>query len=866
MVRKRRKTAMRRWRRCVPASGNATKGDGRVLTRRGFVFSLGAVAVGLIMYNPRMAFADEPWWDGSLIFRGYGARYASRFWNEVGSVQAGAGAEQAGNMYTGLQVSAKTPWVEWDISSRQFIRVATKITMACDFTTELYYHMRGKLEIACGSYNELNPSYNLWHTDSGDDTRFTLFHTVDGAPKGGVEEGSKVVVIDNEAGAGIHRDGCHVWTDYRGYPGSDYSVWIRRTDRDAMHGFQLRSWFWNYYYYGKDWYYQRADDPPIGFSTKWVKQCAKRVGIASEAQWAGRVLVISPATVPSLQLGVDGPRTGQGCGVFAAASSTRRHWIAVAHEDERFAGTFRFVPVCAGDGSLLLGQAGGGPRFDASAAELQRRAGADRAQAVWVHGRGSRQWLFSDCSGMALDRVGASQENGARVQFHSNGYADGEWGNESHMWHLEDARFGTEDGGLFDLEGAADGSTVAVGASLGVPDPRTAFRPGGASADAKGIRYEYLWFADDGQGEAVSEVPEVTGRACVSFGGGRLWLDAQPAANVVGTRGRAGALRALNLSAEGSGLGLVARIVSSGAWRDVSQEGAEAQGLSIKLGGDAASCFHVCYRVCGKDGSWSEWVQDGQEASCGGMPLHGVSARIVPAGLLEETGRTLQIGEHLAGKRLACIVRATTAYLDAAYLGCAVSKPLRVVNPFTTVRYFVDGEREPCWSERVDESSSYCVAPDARTAALKPGCEKVEGWFADAACTVPFADGAVVQGATLDLFGRNIAEVRYALTDMARQLFSERRCFADKQLEAEVDGESMLPPVQEVAYGEVLSFSRRPSVWYEAEGRAREAVGVIGAYADASASQPPAPKLKVTCSMTAYLGWILPRYEGIWVS
>lgn len=122
MVRQRRKTAMRNRRRRVPASGNAATEDGRVLTRRGFVFGLGAVAVGLIMYNPRMAFADEPWWDGSLIFRGYGARYAGRFWNEVGSVQAGTGAEQAGNMYTGLQVSAKTPWVEWDISSRQFIR------------------------------------------------------------------------------------------------------------------------------------------------------------------------------------------------------------------------------------------------------------------------------------------------------------------------------------------------------------------------------------------------------------------------------------------------------------------------------------------------------------------------------------------------------------------------------------------------------------------------------------------------------------------------------------------------------------------------------------------------------------------------
>ena len=102
--------------------------------------------------------------------------------------------------------------------------------------------------------------------------------------------------------------------------------------------------------------------PLIGFSTKWVKQRARRVGIASEAQWAGRVLVISPATVPSLHLGVEGPWAGQGCSAFAAASSTRHHWIAVEHEDQRFAGTFRLVPVCAGDGSLSLGQAGGGPR------------------------------------------------------------------------------------------------------------------------------------------------------------------------------------------------------------------------------------------------------------------------------------------------------------------------------------------------------------------------------------------------------------------------------------------------------------------------------------------------------------------------
>ena len=64
-------------------------------------------------------------------------------------------------------------------------------------------------------------------------------------------------------------------------------------DRDAMHGFQLRSWFWNYYFYGKDWYYQRADDPPIGFSTKSVKQRAKRVGIADGEASNGPVVCSS---------------------------------------------------------------------------------------------------------------------------------------------------------------------------------------------------------------------------------------------------------------------------------------------------------------------------------------------------------------------------------------------------------------------------------------------------------------------------------------------------------------------------------------------------------------------------------------------
>ena len=172
--------------------------------------------------------------------------------------------------------------------------------------------MRGKLEIACGSYNELNPSYNLWHTDSGDDTRFTLFHTVDGAPKGGVEgvEGrsssttrQELASIETVAMCGPITAGIRI-----GLFGMDSA---HRPRCDAW-VFQLRSWFWNYYYYGKDWYYQRADDPPYRLFHE-VGQAACETGGHCKRGAMGRSRArYLPATVPSLQLGVDGPRTGQG--------------------------------------------------------------------------------------------------------------------------------------------------------------------------------------------------------------------------------------------------------------------------------------------------------------------------------------------------------------------------------------------------------------------------------------------------------------------------------------------------------------------------------------------------------------------------
>ena len=316
------------------------------------------------------------WWDGSFIFRGYGKWYENQFWSAIGVVKSGNGGAQSGALYTDRWVSAKTPWVEWDISSNQYLRTASKITMQCDFTTELYYHLTGVLEIACGSYNGRNASYNMWHADSGDDTRFSLYHAVDDAPAGGRLEESKVVAIDNEAGSGIHKDGAQIWTDYRRYPQNSYSVWIRRSSRAVKHSFQLRSWFWNYYYFGTDWYFDRASDPPIGYSTKWIDQQSERISIASNATWGNRIVTVESVAAKGKYLeSADVASKGARCLVSSTAPATKQHWILLENENVDVAGTYRFVPVVSTDGAFQLDQSGGGPTMTASAAQLWSAAG-----------------------------------------------------------------------------------------------------------------------------------------------------------------------------------------------------------------------------------------------------------------------------------------------------------------------------------------------------------------------------------------------------------------------------------------------------------------------------------------------------------
>jgi hypothetical protein len=832
------------------------------MTRRMFVAGLG-VAAGALLWGPRLAVADEAWWAGETIFRGNGAYYGDQFWREIGVVEVGDGGAQGGTMYTDRWVCAKTPWVEWDISASQFIRTATKITMRCDFCTELYYHVVGKLEIACGSYNGLDASYNLWHPDSGDDTRYTLLHRTNGQPEGGFVEDEHVVVIDNEVGEGRHQGSGHIWTDYRSYPGADYSVWIRREPTAALHSFQLKSSFWNYYYYGTKWYSDRKDNPPISFTTPWVDQHADRIMIASNLAWANRVLTVSVASHPAKCLAVPQAKASAEVQCVLATNErlTSQQWIAEANTGDAVGGTLRFIPVHLGNGSLSLDQRGGGPTKDPSAAELWYTESQNRAQAMWVHGDGSTQWLFSDCSGMALDRVDGASNDGAGVQFHSDGYPGNEWSNASHWWSLADARFGSQDGKPLDIAASSALNEITVGTTLSVQSWEKSLKPreklsGGSLADS-GIVHEYDWIVSSDSGAWLAEAPEIVGRAHLLNGG---WLSQQPAAGLIGTIGQGLKVDDLQLSVEGSSL--------SGSI-DVGKTGSGGiETVSLRATGDLGTRFYVEYGVHIDGSGWSGWVRDGAIAGRAGTKISGLRAvlRHRDVKLAGTAKTTLTVGDEHRGKYIACVARARTRYGSIPYRGAAVSNPVHVLDGKTQVNFFVDGSTTPCWRDSILEGKSYRTPSSAEAVGQKEGCAKFEGWFTDRACTKRYVQGSPMGKGQLNLYGRNMARVTYRFAQQTDELFANYTLFTDERMSHAADASTVLPAEQLVAWGSRVHAESRQSLWYEAHGQVREATAVAGIYLSADESTQPTNSVRITADTTLYVAWRLARYEGIEVS
>ena len=169
------------------------------------------------------------------------------------------------------------------------------------------------------------------------------------------------------------------------------------------------------------------------------------------------------------------------------------------------------------------------------------------------------------------------------------------------------------------------------------------------------------------------------------------------------------------------------------------------------------------------------------------------------------------------------------------------------------------------FSESAEAGCAYRSNSQATAQATKADCAGFDGWYLDAACTRPFAEGSIVPEAGLSLYGRNRVTVSYALTDRTVALFADRELFAD---EARLEPLARIepPPSRELFYGDRLSFDRGSSVWFQQHDRMREATCEAGAYPTAAGEGAPARSARITGNTVAYLQWSVPVYDGIALS
>ena len=225
-----------------------------------------------------------------------------------------------------------------------------------------------------------------------------------------------------------------------------------------------------------------------------------------------------------------------------------------------------------------------------------------------------------------------------------------------------------------------------------------------------------------------------------------------------------------------------------------------------------------------------------------------------------------EVAEGDEGAYLTCVVRAYARYGNVPYQGEVETASVHVRSRRVRVRFFADGDPEPCFVEEPDRGSAYVPPQAAWQAAEKPGCAGVDGWYRDASCTEAFVDGALVEG-DLDLFARNRVELTYAQADRSCLLASPRAYFLDEACEHPLPNPSaLLPSPASLHYGDRVSFARGASAWYEDMGRVREAPCAPGAYAAPDAADLPLRSARLTCNTTAYLLWRTPAYDGIALS
>lgn len=894
----------------------------REISRRGlFALAVGLPAaiasstlINLSDVASQIAYAsvgEDPWWDDNTIYIWGPVWYEYIDAGQIGSIYGESGGWQSGVLYKDRVVGAKTPWVEWDLNGGpgspsylfvQNLRSAMDFRIRDRFTTELYHHVQGEVNMAAGSYDWRPGGYtggHRWQVDTGDDAILRIRQAINDQPYGGSEIWNRILNLDNNPDYGnVKIDGGHYWTPYiswngRGHNASvvDYTEWKRRESSRIKYSYQVYVGHWNYYHY--DHYNSSlsglgsVDAPAIRYHTPWLEQYSETIKIHNRVNWFGRVVEIIPVADTNKRFDASGGGIGQSTktNIWDNLYTTNQNWCILANTYRR--GLVTLKPVHVGRANVCLDHYGGGPTETPTPALLWTENNS-AAQAIWLHQQDGKTWFFSDCSGMALDRVGGGLSNGTQCQWHSNGYCDSEWGNVSHQWLIRDAIFTERSGRALSLQGDFEandiGLEVSPDAVAVTVDPTDVCVPYNYPNTA-GMAYELYWMATDDKPTYLNNV-EVIGQISAEFYG---QFEEQPGVSLIGTVGIGTAmtgfrLRLNNAAEEGS---ICYQIHDGSEWSNTLRDGEVYSGtvkqVKVWLEGKISTHWYLALRAHVANVGWKDWVEtnhsENDEASAviagDGNSLEGLQVQIRPKNFLKAV-RTLSpstvdsgyiTSESIVEKYLTCLVRAIAVGDEIRYRGTVRSNSVFVRKPRTIIKYYADNETEPCFVDNMAiRHEPYTPPQEAFDAGFKSGCESFDCWYTDAEYKHKFVPGTIVEGKSMNLYGRNECILAFDTTESSVILDDQFQFFKDRPLTIPLDDpKTLYPSSRSYWYGQVATFNMSSiTLYYDAFRIDRTINPQSGVYLTADVEGKSAiSSLKLVRNTIVYVHWPWPVFDGV---
>lgn len=177
------------------------------------------------------------------------------------------------------------------------------------------------------------------------------------------------------------------------------------------------------------------------------------------------------------------------------------------------------------------------------------------------------------------------------------------------------------------------------------------------------------------------------------------------------------------------------------------------------------------------------------------------------------------------------------------------------------IKYYVDGESEPCYTDQALPNAVYETPAAAKAAAQKEGCLEVSGWFVDPEYATPYTPRELT--GDLELYAHNSCSLEYGTTSRSCVLDASYRWKADEAMTRDLDLDSTYPARAVVRWGEEVTFAGPWSAWCSDMGKTRKATSTPGVYSTRSASGSPLFKAAVKKNATVFVDWPWAGYDGV---